>query len=73
LFTSLIAFGYVNLDYHDYVVTDPRFVRPAEVDQLLGNATQAKEKLGWEPKINFEGLVKMMVDTDLERVGEPQS
>ncbi len=64
------AFGYVDLDYHDYVITDPRFVRPAEVDQLLGNAGLAKEKLDWEPKVDFKGLVKMMVDADLERLGD---
>ncbi|MEW5924197.1 MAG: GDP-mannose 4,6-dehydratase, partial [Candidatus Zixiibacteriota bacterium] len=64
------AFGCVNLDYHDYVVTDPRFVRPAEVDRLLGNASKAKKELGWEPEVSFEQLVKMMVDADLERLRE---
>ncbi|NOY88858.1 MAG: GDP-mannose 4,6-dehydratase [FCB group bacterium] len=63
-----IAFGYVDLDYHDYVITDPRFVRPAEVDLLLGDASHAKEKLGWEPTITFEKLIEMMVDTDLKRL-----
>lgn len=61
------AFSYVNLDFQDYVETDPRFIRPAEVDRLLGDASRAREKLGWEPEIDFEGLVKMMVDADLER------
>jgi GDPmannose 4,6-dehydratase len=64
------AFGYVNLDYKDYVVTDPRFVRPAEVDQLLGDSSLAREKLGWEPTVNFNELAKMMVDADLERLRE---
>jgi len=62
------AFGHLNLDYHDYVVTDPRLVRPAEVDHLLGNASKAKKELGWEPEVNFEGLIKMMVEADLERL-----
>jgi GDPmannose 4,6-dehydratase len=62
------AFGHVNLDYQDYVVTDPRFVRPAEVDQLLGDSTKAKKILKWEPDIDFEGLVKMMVDADMEKL-----
>jgi len=59
------AFGRVNLDYHDYVVSDPRFMRPAEVDLLLGDAAYAKEKLGWEPKVSFTELVRLMVDSDL--------
>ncbi|RME25132.1 MAG: GDP-mannose 4,6-dehydratase [Candidatus Zixiibacteriota bacterium] len=62
------AFEYVDLDYKKYVVTDPRFVRPAEVDLLLGNPAKAREKLGWEPSVTFDGLVKMMVDADLERL-----
>jgi len=66
------AFGYVDLDYHDYVVTDPRFVRPAEVDRLLGDAGKAAKKLDWVPKVSFEELVKMMVDTDLEKLSEPE-
>jgi len=63
-----VAFGYVDLDWHDYVVQDPRFVRPAEVDELVGDATRANEDLGWVPEVTFEGLVKMMVDADLEMV-----
>ncbi len=62
------AFGHVDLDYHDYVTTDPRFIRPAEVDFLQGNPLLAKEKLGWEPEVNFDGLVRMMVDADIERL-----
>ncbi|RKX22215.1 MAG: GDP-mannose 4,6-dehydratase [Candidatus Zixiibacteriota bacterium] len=64
------AFGYVDLDYKDYVTTDPRFVRPAEVDLLLGDSSKAREKLGWELTVDFEGLVKMMVNADLERLRE---
>jgi len=64
------AFSHVNLDYKDHVVTDPRFVRPAEVDRLLGDPTLARKELGWEPEVDFGGLVKMMIDADLERVRE---
>ncbi|PID85072.1 MAG: GDP-mannose 4,6-dehydratase [Chloroflexi bacterium] len=59
------AFGVVDLDWHDYVVQDPRFMRPAEVDLLVGDYTKAGAKLGWEPSVTFSGLVKMMVDADL--------
>ncbi len=62
------AFGHLDLDYKKYVVTDPRFVRPAEVDTLLGDPSFAKMKLGWEPTVSFEQLVQMMVDKDLERL-----
>jgi len=63
-----IAFSRVGLDYNDHVVVDPRFVRPAEVDLLLGDPTKAKLGLGWEPKVGFRGLVEMMVDADMERL-----
>jgi GDPmannose 4,6-dehydratase len=63
-----IAFSHVGLDYQDYVVTDPAFVRPAEVELLLGSPAKAKEKLGWEPRVAFRDLVQMMVDADLERL-----
>jgi len=63
-----IAFNHVDLDYKKYVITDPRFVRPAEVDLLMGDASRAKKKLGWEPKVTFEELVKMMVDADIKRL-----
>ncbi len=63
-----LAFEHVDLDYKKYVVTDPRFVRPAEVDLLQGDATLAKKKLGWEPEVSFNELIKTMVDTDLERL-----
>jgi GDPmannose 4,6-dehydratase len=60
------AFGHLDLDYRDYVKVDERFIRPADVDQLVGDATKAREKLGWEPEVDFEELIKMMVDSDLE-------
>jgi GDPmannose 4,6-dehydratase len=62
------AFGVLDLDYRDYVVVDPRLVRPAEVDRLLGDPSLAKSKLGWRPEVDFEGLVKMMVAADMERL-----
>ena len=61
------AFGYAGLDWHDYVKTDERYFRPAEVDVLLGDASRANEKLGWEPTVRFRELVQMMVDHDRER------
>ncbi|OAS20532.1 GDP-mannose 4,6-dehydratase [Paenibacillus oryzisoli] len=63
-----IAFSHAGLNWRDYIVIDPKFVRPAEVDLLLGDCTKAKEKLGWKLDVGFEELVKMMVDSDLERV-----
>jgi len=63
-----IAFDYVNLNWEDYVIVDPKFVRPAEVDLLLGDSTKAGEKLGWKPEVDFKSLIKMMVDADLEKV-----
>jgi GDPmannose 4,6-dehydratase len=62
------AFGHVGLDYAEYVKVDPRFVRPAEVEILLGDATKARERLGWAPKMTFEELAKMMVDADVARL-----
>ena len=64
------AFGHADLDYHDYVTTDPRFIRPAEVELLQGDPSYAREKLGWEPKVSFTELVKMMVDADLKRLSK---
>jgi GDPmannose 4,6-dehydratase len=61
------AFGYADLDYEQYVIQDPKFFRPAEVDLLVGDASKARTKLGWEPRVTFEQLVHMMVDADLER------
>lgn len=62
------AFSHVDLNWRDYVVQDPKFYRPAEVDLLVGDPSKAGEKLGWEPKIDFRGLVRMMVDADLETI-----
>jgi len=62
------AFGHLGLDWKKYVKIDPRFVRPAEVDTLLADASQAKRELGWAPQVSFEQLVKVMVDADLERL-----
>ncbi len=66
-----IAFKYVGLDWNDYVAFDERYLRPAEVDLLIGDPSKAKKVLGWEPEISFEGLVKLMVDSDLEAIGLP--
>src|SRR3989441_1281148 len=62
------AFSHVGLDWQKYVKVDSRFVRPAEVDTLLADASRARKELGWAPKVGFEQLVKMMVDADLERL-----
>jgi GDPmannose 4,6-dehydratase len=64
-----IAFSYVGLNWNDYVAFDERYLRPAEVDLLIGDPSKAKKMLGWEPEISFEGLVKLMVDSDLEAIG----
>lgn len=63
-----LTFAHLDLDYKKHVVTDPRFVRPAEVDILLGDPSYARKKLGWEPKVSFEQLAKMMVDADMKRL-----
>jgi GDPmannose 4,6-dehydratase len=63
------AFGYVNLDWHDYVKIDPRYFRPNEVDHLCADARYARNNLNWEPRIFFQDLVKIMVDADLELIG----
>jgi GDPmannose 4,6-dehydratase len=60
------AFAYANLDWEKYVRTDERYYRPAEVDQLLGDPSRAKAVLGWEPKVKFKELVKIMIDADME-------
>jgi len=62
------AFGHVGLDWKKYVKIDSRFVRPAEVDTLLADASRARKELGWTPKVSFEQLVKLMVDADVERL-----
>jgi GDPmannose 4,6-dehydratase len=63
-----VAFGHVGLDWQRHVRTDPKLLRPAEVDHLIGDPTKARTKLGWEPTVGFESLVAMMVDADLARV-----
>ena len=63
-----IAFTHVGLDWKKYVVTDPRFYRPAEVHTLLGDSARAKKEIGWEPQTSFSKLIQMMVDADLARV-----
>jgi GDPmannose 4,6-dehydratase len=60
------AFGYVGLDWKKYVEFDPRYLRPSEVDLLIGDASKARKVLRWEPKTTFNGLVKLMVDADIE-------
>ena len=69
-----LSFARVDLDPDEYVKLDPRFLRPAEVDHLIGDYSKAKEKLGWEPRTSFEELVNLMVDADLELLesGVPQ-
>ena len=63
-----LAFGYAGLNYEKYVVQDERYMRPAEVDLLVGDPTRAHEVLGWQPETSFEQLVEMMVKADLELV-----
>ncbi len=63
------AFGYVNLDWQEYVKIDPRYFRPTEVDYLLADAARARQILGWEPRICFRDLVRVMVDADMELIG----
>src|SRR5687768_16523018 len=63
-----LAFSHVGLDWQEHVATDPRFLRPAEVDLLIGDATKARERLDWQPEVDFATLVRMMVDADLERL-----
>lgn len=60
------AFGYVGLDWREFVAIDQRYFRPAEVDELRGDASKARRVLGWAPRVTFRGLVRMMVDADME-------
>jgi GDPmannose 4,6-dehydratase len=66
-----LAFNYVNLNWQDYVAFDERYLRPTEVDLLIGNPSKAKQQLGWERSVDFPGLVKLMVDADLTAIGLP--
>ncbi|MDH7514086.1 MAG: GDP-mannose 4,6-dehydratase, partial [Clostridiales bacterium] len=63
------AFKYVGLEWKKYVVVDPMYFRPADVDELRADPGKAKSILGWEPKIKFKDLVKIMVDAELEKMG----
>jgi GDPmannose 4,6-dehydratase len=63
-----VAFDHAGLDWEKYVKLDPAFIRPAEVDLLIGDPAKAKKQLGWTPKVSFEQLVKMMVDSDIEKL-----
>ena len=65
-----LAFGHMSLDWKKHVEIDPRYFRPAEVDLLIGDASKAKQKLGWEPRTKFTDLVKLMVDEDIRRLKE---
>lgn len=64
------AFGYLGLDYNDYVVQDPRYYRPAEVDLLVADPSKGSKTLGWEPMIDFQQLVHMMVDADMRKLSK---
>ena len=63
------AFGYVDLDWHDYVEIDPRYYRPTDVDYLMADSSKAQEVIGWQPRILFKDLVRLMVDADMELLG----
>jgi GDPmannose 4,6-dehydratase len=63
-----LAFAHVGLDPEPYIKTDPEFLRPAEVDHLVGDASKARAQLGWEPRHSFRELVELMVDADLDRL-----
>lgn len=64
-----VAFGYVNLNWQDYIEFDERYLRPAEVELLIGNPSKAQQKLGWKPEVTFEQLVALMVEADLQAIG----
>jgi GDPmannose 4,6-dehydratase len=68
-----VAFGHLGLDYRDHVTVDPQFFRPAEVNLLVGDATKAREKLGWEPEVSFQELIGMMVDADMAQLQEGEN
>jgi GDPmannose 4,6-dehydratase len=63
-----VAFARVGLDWQKYVRIDPAFLRPAEVEHLLGDSSKARRELGWTPSVDFKGLIEMMVDADLKRL-----
>ena len=63
-----LAFKYVSLNFEDYVIQDPRFMRPSDVDVLISDPSKARRKLNWQPKVKFQGLVEMMVEAELKRL-----
>jgi GDPmannose 4,6-dehydratase len=63
-----VSFSHAGLDWERYVTLDPKFLRPAEVDHLIGDSSKARHVLGWKPEVDFKGLVTMMVDADLRRL-----
>jgi GDPmannose 4,6-dehydratase len=65
-----LAFKRVDLDYKDFIIQDPKFYRPAEVDLLVSDPTKAHQKLGWKPDVSFTQLVEKMVDADLDRISD---
>jgi GDPmannose 4,6-dehydratase len=67
-----VAFAHAGLDWRKYVRLDPKLIRPAEVEHLIGDSTKARAQLGWAPSVDFDGLIKMMVDADLERLSSPR-
>jgi GDPmannose 4,6-dehydratase len=68
-----VAFEHVGLDWQKYVRHDPKFLRPAEVELLVGDAAKARKTLGWTPEVDFSALVKLMVDADLARLSQPEA
>jgi GDPmannose 4,6-dehydratase len=68
-----LAFGYLGLDYREYVIQDPAYIRPAEVELLVGNPIKAKQKLGWETQTSFEELVRIMVDAEIRFIEKTQA
>jgi GDPmannose 4,6-dehydratase len=68
-----VAFSHVGLRWEDHVVIDPRYLRPAEVDLLIGDASKARQTLDWTPEVSFEALIHMMVDADLARLTSSSS
>lgn len=68
-----LAFAHVNLNWQDYVEFDPRYLRPSEVDLLIGDSTKAQQKLGWQPSVTFKELVHLMVDSDIKALEESKT
>jgi GDPmannose 4,6-dehydratase len=66
------VFSRLDMDYRDFVEIDPRYFRPAEVELLLGTSTKARRKLGWKPRVSFDGLIDLMVDADLDLARKEQ-